>query len=258
MGKGPTKFVPGPNMYQIKSKVGEGPAFVMGEKTQGGSMGGRNKNPGPGAYSPVRVTDVSASYSMATKSKFGMSIAVQPETGGHTKIASSHDFTPGPGNYDAKWVYKNVNGGPKFGTDGRKGMGDSKGARSPGPNAYRADSKRPVQKQAPSYGFGTSRRPQSVNVNQKRPGPGAYNLKGIVGSDAQGKSMAVKLANSKTTANFNPGPGQYTPMFTQNIRANPGWKIGSSVRGEEERDQRRRNYPPPNTYNPNIEAQKKK
>ena len=27
--------VPGPSVYSLKSKVGEGPAFVMGEKTKG-------------------------------------------------------------------------------------------------------------------------------------------------------------------------------------------------------------------------------
>ena len=48
----------------------------MGEKTGGGAMAGNRTNPGPGAYSPVRVTDVSASYSMGSKTKFGMTIAV--------------------------------------------------------------------------------------------------------------------------------------------------------------------------------------
>ena len=51
-------------------------------------MTGNKANPGPGAYSPVRVNHVSSSYSMAGKTKIGMTIAVQPETGSHTKIAS--------------------------------------------------------------------------------------------------------------------------------------------------------------------------
>ena len=78
----------------------------MGEKTKGNQN--RNKVPGPGGYSPVRVTDVSAAYSMGSKTKFGMQLAVQPETGEHTKIASQTDLTPGPGNYQPKAVYKNV------------------------------------------------------------------------------------------------------------------------------------------------------
>ena len=60
----------------------------MGEKCGGdGALGGNKKVPGPGAYSPTRPTDVSASYSMGSKTKFGMSIAVHPETGEHTKMA---------------------------------------------------------------------------------------------------------------------------------------------------------------------------
>ena len=160
----------------------------MGEKTGNSALAANKTNPGPGAYSPVRVTDVSASYSMASKSKFGMSLAVQPETGSHTKIASTFDKTPGAGTYNPKAVYKNVHTGPKFGTDSRKGM--SVAGRSPGPNAYRADNKSAVQRAAPAYGFGTSKRPQTANVKQTKPGPGAYELRGIVGTESQGKTLA--------------------------------------------------------------------
>lgn len=69
------KFVPGPNSYNLASKVGEGPAYFMGEKTDSGALAGAKNVPGPGAYSPVKQT-LGSSYSMATKSKFGMSIAV--------------------------------------------------------------------------------------------------------------------------------------------------------------------------------------
>ena len=155
----------------------------MGEKTGQGALSGVKSVPGPGAYSPVRVTDVSAAYSMGSKTKFGMTIAVNPESGEHTKMASNVDMTPAPGIYEPKPVYKNVNSGPKFGTDSRKGMGNPKAGFTPGPNAYRADSKSTVQRAAPAYGFGTSKRPQSVNINAKRPGPGAYDLKGIVGPE---------------------------------------------------------------------------
>ena len=78
---------------------------------------------------------------MGSKTKSGMQLAVHPETGEHTKIASFADKTPGPGTYYARAVYKNVNSGPRFGTDRRKGMGNEKGGLTPGPNAYRADSK---------------------------------------------------------------------------------------------------------------------
>mmetsp|Transcript_14933 Transcript_14933/g.17783 ORF Transcript_14933/g.17783 Transcript_14933/m.17783 type:complete len:131 (-) Transcript_14933:1147-1539(-) len=71
------KFVPGPNAYSLKTKVGEGPAFFMGEKTGADAMSGGAKGvPGPGAYSPVKVTDVSSAYTMGSKTKFGMTLAV--------------------------------------------------------------------------------------------------------------------------------------------------------------------------------------
>ena len=150
-----TKFVPGPSAYSIKSRVGEGPAYVMGSRNGDGAMGSSKKVPGPGAYSPGK-RDMSASYSMGSKTKFGMQIVVKPETGEHTKMAFSADKTPGPGTYTFNPVYRNVNGGQKFGTDSRKGMGDPRSGLTPGPNAYRANNKVSVQKAAPSYGFGTS------------------------------------------------------------------------------------------------------
>lgn len=95
-------------------------------------------------------------------------------------------------------------------------------------------------------------------MGQQRPGPGAYNLKTLVGTESQGRTLASKLSPSKTTNDFNPGPGQYSPKFTQSIKTNPGWRIGTSVRGEEERDEKRKNYPPPDSYNPNFNASRTK
>ena len=113
-----SKNNPGPQAYELKSKVGEGPKFVVGQKL-GSSLLSASKGPGPGAYSPSRPTDVSSSYSMGTKSKFGMSIAVHPEDGTHEKIADLTSTNPGPGTYSAKAVYKNVNSGPRFGNEAR-------------------------------------------------------------------------------------------------------------------------------------------
>ena len=76
MGNSQSKFVPGPSVYNLKSKVGEGPAYFMGEKTGGGAMAGNRSNPGPGAYTPGRVNGVDPSYTMGSKTKFGMTIAV--------------------------------------------------------------------------------------------------------------------------------------------------------------------------------------
>ena len=50
-------------------------------------------------------------------------------------------MTPGAGTYHPKAVYKNVNGGQRFGSDSRKSMVNSQASRMPGPNQYRSDSK---------------------------------------------------------------------------------------------------------------------
>ena len=78
---------------------------------------------------------------MGSKTKFGMSIAVHPETGEHTKMAQNFENVPGPGTYYAKSVNKNENIGGRFAMDSRKGMGNEKAGLTPGPNAYRADNK---------------------------------------------------------------------------------------------------------------------
>ena len=86
-------------------------------------------------------------------------------------------------------------------------MGDEKAKFTPGPNAYRADGKNAVQRSAPNFSFGTSRRPQSVNVRVAQPGPGTYTLGGITGTESQGRTLASRLNPSKTSKMFNPGPG---------------------------------------------------
>lgn len=59
-------------------------------------------------------------------------------------------------------------------------MTDPKKAYVPAPNAYSLSSTKIIQKSAPAFGFGTGKRPQSHNG--RVPGPGAYDLKGIVGN----------------------------------------------------------------------------
>ena len=152
-----SKNNPGPQAYELKSRVGEGPKYIVGQKL--GSSLSTRAGPGPGAYTPARPTDVSSSYSMDTKSKFGMSIAVHPEDGTHEKIAETTSTNPGPGTYSAKAVYKNVNSGPRFGNEARASMANTATKWCPGPNAYKADNKNSVLRAAPAFGFGTSKRP---------------------------------------------------------------------------------------------------
>lgn len=82
-----------------------------------------------------------------------------------------------------------------------------KGAGSlPAPNAYDKEAKNVVMKKQPSYGFGVSKR-QEIDLGKGMPGPGAYVSKTIVGTETQGKSMAQRYSDPKTSNMLAPGPG---------------------------------------------------
>ena len=247
---------PGPQQYEMPSKIGEGSKYSVGQKL-GSSMETNKMGPGPGAYSPVKPTDVSSAYSMGTKSKFGMSIAVKPEDGSHEKIADLHSNNPGPGTYSAKAVYKNVNTGPKFGNEARQSMANTATKWCPGPNVYDADSKKNVMRSAPAFGFGTSKRPQSQYTRMHAPGPGQYPITSLVGTESQGKSLGQRLTRGKTSNQFSPGPGAYSVQFSQSMKSAPKFGIGTSTRNDTSKSQSR-NFPPPDTYNPNYKAAKSK
>jgi hypothetical protein len=104
-----SKNNPGPTAYEMKSTVGNGPKYTSGQKL-GSSLVNTSRGPGPGAYSPVKQ-DVGSSYTMGTKSKMGMSIAIHPEDGTHEKIAETWAFAPGPGQYQPNALIKNENKG---------------------------------------------------------------------------------------------------------------------------------------------------
>jgi hypothetical protein len=66
------KQIPAPNVYNIGSKVGEGPKYHIGAKTKQSSILTINEVPGPGAYAPIPVSLTrSASYSLKGKHKIG-------------------------------------------------------------------------------------------------------------------------------------------------------------------------------------------
>lgn len=80
-----------------------------------------------------------------------------------------------------------------------------------------------------------------------------------MGTDAQGKSLAKKLDSAITTNQRVPGPGSYSMLYSQAMKTSPGWRIGSSKRGEVEKiRQRVANFPPPDSYDPNFQATKSK
>jgi len=239
---------PGPGNYEANTVVGEGPKFIMGEKCGASAIKNSANVPGPGAYTPADRTYQGEQYSMGSKSKAPTSILIKPD-GSHEQFSQAQEKTPGPGTYNSKAVYPRVHTGPRFGTEERQGM--ASGNKVPGPNTYREKCKEPVMKAAPAYGFGSSKRPQSQYTRVQNPGPGSYNLKGIVGTESQGKSLAQRLGQS--AKNFNPGPGSYNSMYNQALKSAPGWRIGTSTRDDRDKIRRRTcNYPPPDSYNPDF------
>ena len=147
----------------------------MGARTiQSSSLGAKNENPGPGAYAPVDVNHhVSAKFSLKGKHYIGTQIVITPD-GGHEQLVESNEKFPGPGSYHSKTdlVFKNF-GSSKFGHEKRPGMNNVALAKTPAPNAYNREAKSVVLNSAPSYGFGTSKRTQSMSTKFV-PGPGTY------------------------------------------------------------------------------------
>lgn len=93
------------------------------------------------------------------------------------------------------------------------------------------------------------------------PGPGQYEIKQLVGNESVGKSLSMKLCPNfqKPGANNVPGPGAYTGKYDLVKSQEPGWKIGSSTRDDQEKIMRRTcNYPPPGGYDPIFESAKNK
>ena len=127
----------------------------------------------------------------------------------------------------------------------------------PAPNAYNGDSKSAVMRKSASYGFGTSRRPQSQQSKRQVPGPGHYPIKTLVGTESQGKSLAFRHTPGRTTNEFNPGPGSYNQNYRSAVKSSPSFGMGTSKR-QELGGRATRNNPPPGSHNPDYRIGVKK
>lgn len=79
------------------------------------------------------------------------------------------------------------------------------------------------------------------------PGPGTYPFKTIIGTETQGKSIAGKFVEIKTTNMQAPGPGTYEHKASTSI----GCKIGTSTR-EDKAQKQFINFPAADAYNPST------
>lgn len=136
-------------------------------------------------------------------------------------------------------------------------MANAAALHMPAPNAYDGDCKSAVLKKSASYGFGTSRRPQSQQTKRQVPGPGHYPIKTSVGTESQGKSLAFRHNPGKTSNEFNPGPGSYNSDYRSAVKSSPSFGMGTSKR-QELGTRSTRNNPPPGSHNPDYTISKQK
>jgi len=102
-----------------------------------------------------------------------------------------------------------------------------------------------------SEGKGSS----SPSLRLSFPGPGAYEIKPVVGQEGPKKSLAGRFKIDLTAKElaYKPGPGQYTPHTNFSAKASPNYRIGTSTREKYYlKDKFIHELPPPDSYNPDY------
>lgn len=178
------------------------------------------------------------SYSIPSKIVEGPKYVI----GGRTSVDKIDD-KPGPGQYEtAALATIKLKSDPAFsvGTGKRSDLANLKEREHiPGPGNYQTLDDSFTKKAAPMYGFGTSKREDSLEKSRKTlpyVGPGSYDNKGLIGSEGRKNSISHKLNDNlgiKESRNL-PGPGTYDVLYSTQIvtRSMPQYKIGTSKRTE--------------------------
>eukprot|EP00347_Sterkiella_histriomuscorum_P006966 403350761 len=225
-------MAPGPQAYEIPSKVVESNGFSMGLKYKQ-DLNSTVIVPGPGQYSPERK-----------ERKFAFTMGSRYKTLDQKMKAG----VPGPGEYDQE-RQKSIPS-IKFGTSSRQSFDIKK--HMPGPGEYVGNFDN-VNKAAPKYGFGTGKREDSLEKLRKFiPGPGQYQQTDIMGKDGPSKSMGTKplFDLQEKELQQRPGPGQYEPKLVT-LKNSPSLKIGTAKRDDLEVKKQNEFKAPSTIYNPN-------
>lgn len=173
--------LPGP-IYNIPSRVAEGPKVHMHAKTDHVDQNVKKNVPGPGQYnlqnSPNNRHNQSASYGIGTSQRVDL--------GGGKEIKSR-----------------------------------------PAPGAYNQD--RDMKRTAPSFGFGTEKRPELAK--NRSPSPGQYEPKSITGKDGPSLTMSPmhKDNHKEKHDKLVPGPGQYE-FHLKAMKTAPNYGFGTEKR----------------------------
>lgn len=108
-------------------------------------------------------------------------------------------------------------------------IGTEKQKYKPGPGVY--DQEKNFRKSAPSYGFGTQKRPEVAKSgrNNVSPGPGTYVAKKYMGGEGTKSSMSPKFSVDQFKEKKDklvPGPGQYE-FHLRAMKTAPNYGFGS-------------------------------
>lgn len=184
--------VPGPTRYQLPSLIQEGPRITLSPRIE--DLGNKFIRivPGPGAYTPGEGRK---------QNNYSFSFGLKPSVDYHSKYFSS---IPGPGTYNSKAVRTFSTVGASLDKGEREKLLNKTQSLVPGPGRYQPSTVDLISRNdAPKYGFGTSTRVDIAGGPSKRslserggkgetsivtlkplvPGPGAYEIKGIMGKD---------------------------------------------------------------------------
>jgi hypothetical protein len=191
---------------------------------------------------------------------------------------------PGPGQYEGRFNKTFSTLGASLDHSQRQGLTNKMQAIVPGPGRYEPSPHSEITKNdQPKFGFGTGLRADlttgtlSGGIHSKRnlseagstmtsmkgrpPGPGAYEIKGVIGNEGPKRSLAGRFKIDLTAKELNqkPGPGAYSPSVNCSIKQSPAFKVGTSTREKYYlKDKFKYELPPPNIYDPDFHKVKQR
>lgn len=170
----------------ITSRFSKGPKFAFG--VSGRETLDKNRVPGPGHYTHRDVANARA-------------WSLTPRRPDHRQ--KKKEDMPGPGAHE---VRGQLGQGPKYTVSPRRQDPQLRRGLQPGPGEYDQED-RATSHKPPTWGFGTSSRPDSAgNINAATPGPGAYAQGTKVG---QGPKYSMQSRRLGVRAQPSPGPGAH-------------------------------------------------
>lgn len=209
------KYVPGPGAYESDRNYSlilkKSATIKFGSSPRGGENKSMITNPGPGTYQMDGEIGKHAP-------KFSLS----PKRGESIKRIRE----PGPGSYNPNSIIVNKTlPNVKFPKANRESV-DMKASKVPGPLDYNPHFDVSTKTSAPSYGFGSARRPELAN-KKLSPGPGNYDISSQ--RTGPGFVMGIRI-REKSNSGDSPSPGQYNPDDSFTKKALTGFKMSKSSR----------------------------